>query len=246
MRELGILLAGGLAIFFDRGQRDGVELRTRIEGHEVLDPSERLFDFGDFFLLASVRNDHDFRARVVDDVRDLHGHQRRVERYVDRARAFGWHTIQVDGHDVEAIDSAYAEAAGTVGVPTAIVARTIKGKGVATVENKEGFHGKTLDDADAAIQELGGPRDITVQTALPASDDRPHSFTTDESGPPAYTLGDKVATRKAYGDALAALGSRRGDVVALDAEVSNSTFAVRQYSERRFMISCPDRTILAS
>ena len=172
-----------------------------------------------------------------------------VERYVDRARAFGWHAIQIDGHDVEAIDSAYAEAAGTVGVPTVIVARTIKGKGVAAVENKDGFHGKVLDDADAAIQELGGSRDIKVQTAPPAGNDRPHAFGTDESGPPAYALGEKVATRKAYGDALAALGSRRGDVVALDAEVSNSTFAdafAKAHPDRYFEVYIAEQQLVAT
>lgn len=172
-----------------------------------------------------------------------------VERYVDRARAFGWHTIQVDGHDVEAIDSAYAEAAGTVGLPTVIVARTVKGKGVASVENKDGFHGRALDDAEAAVQELGGQRDIKIQTAPPAGDDKPHAFATDESGPPAYALGEKVATRKAYGDALAALGSRRGDVVALDAEVSNSTFAeafAKAHPDRYFEIYIAEQQMVAT
>ncbi len=147
-----------------------------------------------------------------------------VDRYVRRAQAFGWHAIEVDGHDVEAIDAAYAEAAATGGQPTAIVARTIKGKGVKAVENQNGWHGKPLDDPEAAIEELGGLRDLVVEVAKPEPGE-PHRFETGPLELPRYELGSEVATRKAYGEALAALGSARGDVVAVDGEVSNSTFA---------------------
>ncbi len=149
-----------------------------------------------------------------------------LDSYAKRAEAFGWHAIEIDGHDVEEIDRAYAEAIETKGQPTVIVARTIKGKGVKAVENKEGWHGKALDDPDAAIEELGGIRDIKVDVPKPEFDGKPHEFET--TGPlelPTYELGDEVATRKAYGDALKALGDGRGDVVALDGEVSNSTYA---------------------
>src|SRR3712207_4177426 len=80
--------------------------------------------------------------------------------YSDRFRAFGWHAIEVDGHDVEQIDAAYREAATTSGRPTAVVARTLKGKGYSKVEDQEGWHGKAV--ADEAIEELGGLRNITV------------------------------------------------------------------------------------
>jgi transketolase len=146
------------------------------------------------------------------------------DRYVARARAFGWHAIEVDGHDVEQIDAAYAEAAATTGKPTVVVAHTIKGKGVKAVENKEGWHGKPLDDPDAAIEELGGLRNITVEVAKPAPGE-PHVFETRTLELPRYEVGSEVATRKAYGEALTAVGSARGDVVAVDGEVSNSTFA---------------------
>jgi transketolase len=144
--------------------------------------------------------------------------------YVERARAFGWNAIEIDGHDAEAIDRAYREASETTGVPTLIVARTIKGKGVKAVEDKDGWHGKALDDPDAAIEELGGIRNITVEIAAPPNGE-PHRFEGGELELPRYDLGDEVATRKAYGEALAALGSARGNVVAVDGEVSNSTFA---------------------
>jgi transketolase len=147
-----------------------------------------------------------------------------LDHYRARAESFGWHAIEIDGHDVEAIDAAYAEAAATSGQPTVVIARTIKGKGVKAVENQEGWHGKALDDPEAAIEELGGLRNIVIEVAKPEPGE-PHRFETGPLELPRYDVGGKVATRKAYGEALAALGSARGDVVAVDGEVSNSTFA---------------------
>jgi transketolase len=147
-----------------------------------------------------------------------------LDHYRARAEAFGWHAIEVDGHDVEAIDAAYAEATSTTGRPTVVLARTIKGKGVKAVENKGGWHGKPLDDPEAAIEELGGLRNITVSVAKPPPGE-PHRFETGALELPRYELGSEVATRKAYGEALAAIGSANGKVVAVDGEVSNSTFA---------------------
>jgi transketolase len=157
-----------------------------------------------------------------------------VDGYVRRIEAFGWHTIAIDGHDVEAIEAAYAEAESTKGKPTAIIARTKKGKGVKAVEDLPGKHGKPLDDAEEAIQELGGERDLSVDVAKPEGGDA-HTFSTDGGELPTWELGDEEATRKAYGDALTALGAIRGDIVALDGEVSNST-----HSEE-FREAHPDR-----
>jgi transketolase len=149
-----------------------------------------------------------------------------LDSYAKRAEAFGWHAIEIDGHDVEAIDRAYAEAAETTGVPTVVVAKTIKGKGVKEVENKDGFHGKALPEPEKAIEELGGIRNITIDVAKPEIEGDPHVFETSGSvALPTYEVGEEVATRKAYGEALKALGDGRGDVVALDGEVSNSTYA---------------------
>ena len=157
-----------------------------------------------------------------------------LDSYVRRAESFGWHAIAIDGHDVEAIDAAYAEAVATTGRPTAIVARTIKGKGVSAVEDKAGFHGKSLDDPEASIEELGGPRDLSVDIAKPDRAEA-HRFETQKLELPRYDEGSEVATRKAYGDALAAVGRANGKVVALDAEVSNSTYA------EIFAEAAPDR-----
>src|SRR5512132_1653197 len=168
--------------------------------------------------------------------------------YRDRAHAFGWETIEVDGHDVEAIDRAFTEAAGTTGKPTVVIARTIKGKGVKAVENQPGWHGKPLDDPEGAIEELGGLRNINVDVAKPETAEA-HTFPGGELELPRYDVGDEVATRKAYGEALAALGSARGDVVALDGEVSNSTFAeifAKAHPGRYFEMYIAEQQLLAA
>jgi transketolase len=158
-----------------------------------------------------------------------------LETYSARARAFGWHAIEIDGHDLDAIDAAYRSALETDGRPTAILARTLKGKGVKEVENQNGFHGKPLPHPEEAIQELGGERNLRVTTASPVDGGEPHRFETTGGERPRWELGDEVATREAYGETLVALANRRGDVVALDGEVSNST-----YSEL-FAKALPDR-----
>jgi transketolase len=157
-----------------------------------------------------------------------------LESYTRRVEACDWHAIAVDGHDVEAIDAAFAEAVAVEGRPTAIVARTLKGKGVAAVENKDGWHGKPLDEPEAAVAELGGERDLRIEVSAPEPAD-PRRFPTAPIELPRYELGAEVATRKAYGEALAAVGGADGLVVALDGEVSNST-----YSEI-FKAAHPDR-----
>src|ERR671937_2663458 len=171
-----------------------------------------------------------------------------LDTYRDRAHAYGWETIEIDGHDVEAIDRAFTEATGTSGKPTVVIARTLKGKGVKAVENQPGWHGKALDDADAAIEELGGIRNIHVDVAKPKRAE-PHRFPTGTLDLPRYELGDEVATRKAYGEALAALGAARGEVVALDGEVSNSTFAeifAKAHPERYFEMYIAEQQLLAA
>jgi transketolase len=147
-----------------------------------------------------------------------------LDLYAERARAFGWEAIEVDGHDVDAIEDAYAQAERVSGRPAVVLAQTKKGAGVKAVEDQPGKHGKPIEDAGAAIAELGGERDLTVEVAKPERGGaRPSGGGTFE--PPRYELGDEVATRKAYGEALKALGDARGDVVALDGEVSNSTYS---------------------
>jgi transketolase len=202
------------------------------------------FEHAAFFKLDNLTAILDIN-RLGQRGETMHGWD--LDSYAGRARAYGWHTIEIDGHDVEEIDRAYAEATETRGRPTAIVARTIKGKGVTAVENKEGMHGKALDDPESAIAELGGERTIRVEVPKPESDGRPHVFESGKLELPRYE--DDVATRKAYGDALAALGAARGDVVALDGEVSNSTYAeifAAAHPDRYFEMYIAEQQLLAA
>jgi transketolase len=168
--------------------------------------------------------------------------------YTRRAEAYGWASIEIDGHDLDAIDRAYEEAVGTTGRPTVVVARTIKGKGVKAIENKEGWHGKALDDPDEAIAELGGVTNLTIRVAEPERGE-PHRFETGKLELPRYDVGSEVATRKAYGEALVALGGARGDVVALDGEVGNSTYAelfTKAHPERYFEMYIAEQQLIAA
>jgi transketolase len=171
-----------------------------------------------------------------------------MDGYAERVRAFGWHAVVVDGHDVDAIEAAYAEAESTQDRPTAILARTMKGRGVKAVEDVPGKHGKPLDDPEAAIEELGGERDLTVELGRPVGG-TPHRFDSADTALPSWDLGEEVATRKAYGEALTALGARRGDVVALDGEVSNSTHSedfAAAHEDRYFEMFIAEQQLLAA
>lgn len=144
--------------------------------------------------------------------------------YVRRAQAFGWRALEIDGHDVEEIDRAYEQALAGDGRPVAIIARTVKGKGVSAVENRNGFHGKPLADPEAAIRELGGRRALTVRPSAPTHGAAAHRFATATASGASWKVGEKVATRRAFGEALAALAASDGRIVALDGEVGNSTY----------------------
>src|SRR5919108_5062765 len=151
-----------------------------------------------------------------------------LEAYRRRTEAFGARVFEVDGHDVAAIDQVLAEAGDLGGDrPSVILARTIKGKGFSEVEDAEDWHGKPFppDMAERAVTELGGERHLTVRGPVPdGATPRRRADEHAEVKLPAYERGQKVATRKAYGEALAALGARP-DIVAMDGEVSNSTYA---------------------
>ncbi len=151
-----------------------------------------------------------------------------TDAYRRRAEAFGARVYAIDGHDVAAVDQAIARAGDLSGErPAVILARTRKGRGFSEVEDREGWHGRPFpsDMAERAVIELGGERNLAVRgprpaEAGPARLDRSRA----EVKPPVYDRGQNVATRKAYGETLAALGARH-DVVAMDGEVSNSTYA---------------------
>src|SRR5271155_4290925 len=172
--------------------------------------------------------------------------------YAARAEAFGAQVIEVDGPDLVAIDDALAAAAVSEAKPTVILATTIKGRGFSEVEDQLGWHGKPFppDMAERAIAELGGVRNIVLRGPLPSAE-------ASESTPaktvawtaPRYVVGEAVATRKAYGDALVALGASDARVVALDGEVGNSTYAqefARAYPDRYFEMFIAEEQLVAA
>jgi transketolase len=160
------------------------------------------------------------------------GHK--MDELARRWAAFGWHVAVIDGHDMQAILTAFGEARATKGQPTVVLARTLKGRGVSWVEDKEGWHGKAFkkgDEANRAIAELEKqltaglkapeiPRPSRTGRTRPAADYK-------KLAAPAYKKGDLVATREAWGTALAAVGVVDERIVALDADVRNSTFSER-------------------
>jgi len=166
-----------------------------------------------------------------------------LDSYRARFEAFGWRAMTIDGHEMAAIVDALRAAAQVKGQPVAIIARTVKGKGVSFLENKDGWHGKPLkkgDELDRALAEvrdgqrgvsgkpsIPGPASSTLESAVGASGERMAAT--------AYEVGQPVATREAYGSALAKLGAVDNRVVALDGDTKNSTFA------ERFLQAHPDR-----
>lgn len=169
--------------------------------------------------------------------------------YARRFGAFGWHTIEIDGHDPGQIDYALGDACNTRRRPTVILAKTRKGEGVLEVENREGAHGKALKDPGKAVEELGGARSVRVEVHRPEPGAAPFRFGSNGMKAPAYPVGEKVATRTAYGAALAALGSARGDVVALDGEVADSTKTEtfgKEHPERFFEMYIAEQQLVAA
>lgn len=167
--------------------------------------------------------------------------QHHMEIYKARWEAFGWHAIVVDGHDISALLKAFAEVESVKGKPTIILAETIKGKGMDGYEDKEGWHGKPLpkDEAERVVgileKSLSGEGDSWTPNLPPK---RTVSTPPAPVAPPkpSYSVGGKeVATRQAFGDALQALARTNPRVVALDAEVKNSTHS------DEFMAAAPDR-----
>jgi transketolase len=175
------------------------------------------------------------------------------DHYAARAEAFGWHAIQIDGHDPQEIDRAYAEALDQTDKPTLIIAQTKKGRGVSFLEDVDGMHGKPIpeDEVQAALDELGSSDDLLVEVRKP-DPGQGENFTaglTGELDLPTWRVGEEEATRGAYGAALKALGGAREDVVALDGEVSNSTKSeefAQEYPDRYFEMFIAEQQMISA
>lgn len=173
-----------------------------------------------------------------------------LETYEARFAAFGWHTIVLeDGHDMDAVQAAFGEIDHGCGRPTIIIARTIKGKGVSFLEDQEGWHGKTLkrEEFDRAVQELG-PVDLGLFGAIEKpAEGTPAVWT---PSPVDLMASSKVfSTREAYGRALVAMAPSHPDMVVLDGEVSNSTFAAtfgNAYPERFFEMYVAEQNMVSA
>ena len=175
-----------------------------------------------------------------------------IDAYESRAQAFGARVLTVDGHDVDEIDAALAAAADRgEDRPTVILARTVKGRGFSEIEDHEGWHGKPLppEMAARAIAEMGGESNLRVRGPLPAPGQAHHPSPGTPEELPRYPVGEKVATRKAYGDTLTALGSAHPSLVVLDGEVKNSTYAeefAKAFGDRYFEMYIAEQQMIAA
>ncbi len=166
-----------------------------------------------------------------------------LESYRERFTAFGWRAIPVDGHDMGRVVRVLRRAARRRGRPTVVLARTLKGKGIPEVEDKDGWHGKPLKEDMAhrvvsrLMGQLHGPKAPRVRRLKVAAGPAPAPPALLPAPPPGYSLGEMVATRQAYGEGLAKLGKLNPAIVALDGDVKNSTFA------EKFKAVCPERYI---
>src|SRR5438477_579682 len=171
--------------------------------------------------------------------------------YAARARGFGWNTIVIDGHNYDEINKAYTQAARPNGMPTLIIAKTIKGKGVSFLENASGWHGKALnkDQEAQAMKELKPVRSQVFPVQKPVPGQLPAEAPKKAIELPKYDAKNTAATRKAYGDTLVALGAANPDVVGLDGEVSNSTYAeefAKAYPDRYFEMYISEQQLVAA
>lgn len=158
----------------------------------------------------------------------MFGH--RIKEYVKRFKAFGWETVLIDGHNLKEINKAFRLANNNKsGKPFAIIAKTIKGKGISFLENKDNWHGKPLkkDDLEKALGELGRVDDkLRFKLKSPfnksaKSVKNPVSFSPLVS----FNFGEEVATREVYGQALAKIGESNSLIYALDGDTKNSTYS---------------------
>jgi transketolase len=183
-----------------------------------------------------------------------------MEAYASKWRAFGWHAIVVDGHDVPAVLDAFDEARETKGQPTMLLARTVKGKGMPVAEGKNGWHGKAFkkgEEVDSVLRALQSQFVAEDEPAQPPDGPRTRRDQSRAGAPPkkatvgtlSYKLGESVASREAYGTALAKLGDGDDRIVALDGDVKNSTFSEKfeeRHADRFFQNFIAEQVMIGS
>lgn len=157
-----------------------------------------------------------------------------TEVYEKRFQAFGWRTEVIDGHDMEEILEVLAFV-GADDKPLAIIAKTEKGHGIEGIANKDNWHGKPLpkDEAERAIAALQAKAKsgLSVEIPKPTQIDLPQAEVPASFPALNYKLGDKIATREAYGAALVRVGEADQRIVAMDGDTKNSTYSEKFYKK---------------
>ncbi|MBA3954666.1 transketolase [Candidatus Dependentiae bacterium] len=231
----------------------GMALSTRVSGHNfytyvLLGDSEmaegsvwEAIELAAFYKVHNLVALVDFN-RLGQSTETMDDHN--IEQHAAKWQAFGWETFIVDGHDMECVTKALDQARAVVGKPTVLVCYTYKGYGITEIQDKEGFHGKAFSpkDLEKYLLELAErfPQEADSFGKYPETIVMPKQEVKKEQPgvmlpQPEYTIGDKIATRKAYGETLVLLGDYSKSIVSLDAEVKNSTFAElfeKKYPER--------------
>jgi transketolase len=179
----------------------------------------------------------------------MYGHDLTV--YKDRVAAFGWEPVVIDGHYLPQIQTAFKQALQARDKPVMIIAKTLKGKGVSFIEDKNGWHGKPLkkDELARALQELGTVDKTTVGKIEKPEERKPAELKIGNAKPVSYAPDKPVATRRAYGTALERICPAFPDMVVLDAEVSNSTFSEifkASYPERFFEMYIAEQNMVGN
>jgi transketolase len=195
--------------------------------------------------------------RLGQSTETIHGYH--VQRYVQKFEAFGWKAVVIDGHDMQQIVGALEKARSSEDRPFIIIAKTIKGYGVDRLENKEGWHGKALSKQELdevlpifeqRFASVAASNTFAWQPTMPVSSNQSSAACSKpimmhESH---YKKGELIATRKAYGQALTQLGTACKQVISLDAEVKNSTFAQifeEKYPDRFFQCFIAEQNMMS-
>ena len=196
----------------------------------------------------------DGRTSDVCDLGDVAG----------KFKAFGWDTVEVDGHDIDAIIEVLSKAkADRSGKPHAVIAHTVKGKGVSFMENEAGWHGKAPkpDELERALEDLGydgqGPVYMSVSEVKAANAGACNESANAQTKQAPKLLDanseaaqQKKATRAAYGVTLAALADEGVPIVAVDADLSGSTTTAKfaaarpEYKERLFNAGIAEQNMI--
>ena len=168
----------------------------------------------------------------------MHGHN--LDIYQKKFNAFGWNTIIINGHNVHEIINAFKKAKSSTycNKPTVIIAKTLKGKGVSFIENKEGWHGKPIkgNQFNKALKELESPEVNNIKLKSNVKYKK-INYKFKDFKTNSYQLGENIATRSAFGKALVNLGKKNTSVISIDGDVKNSTMTeafFKKFPKRSF------------